>query len=277
MAKATTALRSIPRDPSKRLHLALEWAMSRLSWVPPVAHVIALAISSILFALSQKPDGTYDQTMVVWGVGLVALAIALNIFIEVWRRQAKAAEAEEGGQYTMTLEHAILPISDDLGRIPTAGSADARERVFQRLVGNVPLALIKVALSSARDIRVVIYSVKSQQGMKRHLVVERSSGRKDKPRVIKDKDGGRGERIFKWLDSAPDPKFVADLNQTPPSDGNVPAAYLTFISAPIRANDKLYGMLAIDAPNVGDLDESDKPAVAVIASLLGAAYAAARP
>ena len=276
MAQSSNPRRRLARAPYQLAHDGLDWAMDRLAFFPPLLHIVALSISGIVLSLSQKPDGTYDPVYVSWGVGLTALAVGLNLLIEKWRRSTAKAQQHVGGQFMMTLSHAFQPIIDELARMNVTPT-NQREKRFQKIVGLVAHAVVKFILAEDRQHRVVVYSVAHKQGQKRRLVVETYSGRKDEPRTIADGDGGRGQRIFQWLDQAVDADFVADLGQTPPPSGEpIPRAYSTYIATPIKSNGKTYGLLAVDAPSPGDLDESDLPAISVLASLLSAAYTSAR-
>ena len=65
-------------------------------------------------------------------------------------------------------------------------------------------------------------------------------------------------------------RFCPNIDETPPP-GLDPAQfsedYKTFISVPVVAGDTAYGMLTVDAPNPGDLEERDADLLGVMAGL----------
>jgi hypothetical protein len=88
----------------------------------------------------------------------------------------------------------------------------------------------------------------------------------------------RGDSAFALVRAAGD-VFVPDLAASVPSGyAGSGRDYATFISASIatqRAGGAGYGMVTIDAPNAGDLVDTDRQIVILVANLLAIAFAIA--
>jgi len=56
-------------------------------------------------------------------------------------------------------------------------------------------------------------------------------------------------------------------------DYSKPHTYATFISAPVRTSDRIFGMLTINAKEAGDLSEEDRASITMLARLLATAEA----
>jgi transcriptional regulator with GAF, ATPase, and Fis domain len=67
-----------------------------------------------------------------------------------------------------------------------------------------------------------------------------------------------------------------DVDQQPPQgwDPEHTHGYRCFIRAPIRSERYIYGMLTVDAPEVGTLGETDAELLSTVATILAAGYAA---
>ena len=75
-----------------------------------------------------------------------------------------------------------------------------------------------------------------------------------------------------------DVRFVRDIAQDPTyaPDPDHPAQYRTYISASVSSGTTPFGMLTLDAADVGDLTEADADTLHLVAALLGAILRAAR-
>ena len=85
-------------------------------------------------------------------------------------------------------------------------------------------------------------------------------------------DNGRGDAALTWLRSGA-PKFVPDTDrEADPAWKGSGRGYRTYISVPILIKDEALGMLTVDAPVPGDLDETDVPLVEVLAGILAVGF-----
>ncbi|WP_280331405.1 hypothetical protein [Nocardia wallacei] len=67
--------------------------------------------------------------------------------------------------------------------------------------------------------------------------------------------------------------FTRDVDRDPPEDyQGSKAGYKTFIASAITNGDDAYGMVTADAPNAGDLVDTDKQIVMLVADLLAIGF-----
>ena len=214
----------------------------------------------------------------IWLVIIAGTLLLLNYLVGWLRSRSRAhANAEhirEAANLLVTVTDAVIPTLRHLG-IEVSRPSNLRPRAFQDVVKDVLFAFV-LLFPDTENIRVVVYRYSGAHGRrKRRLEVEDWRGRrKDQPEDFVDGDGGRGEAVFKWLEAGT-LKFVPDTREEPDQDWKGSGrGYLTYISAPIRADGTLYGMLTVDAPKPGDLDETDSPMVEMLAGILAVAFAA---
>lgn len=268
---AKTPRHKVARTPHRRIYDAIKWATIHLSWAPPLIQALATVGAAILFIFGQTPEGDVSWPQVIWGGVLSLLSIATTVLIDTWRRHSQAGETAERIQLQVTLNDAVTPLSRELAKM-SGQDAGGRARTLERIIGNVGSAI--PAVLRVERLRVVVYQVQEAHGRrKRCLIPHKSVGRKDAPDKFVDGDGARGDEVFAWLGHGK-PLFEPDitLSELPGVDKSGDG-YKTFISVPLLANEKAYGMLTVDAPTPGDLDESDTAIIEVFASLLATAYA----
>ena len=259
--------------PLKRAYGVVLWMVESLAWLPSaVGAASAIAAAFFLAQVGDPPD--MDVGRLVWGLIFTALSVGVSVLNEVWRQQRRKQETAEAAETRVLLTDALEPLLTDIGRMPRS-TKRVRETALVKIVGNA-CGAVPVALPDGKALRVIIYNIEPAANGRRRLTVMNSSGRKDKPGKLTDEPGTRGEAIFEALRIG-DPVFVADMDKSP--DHSIEGKrYRTFISAPIIANGECYGMLSVDSPHVGSLDENDVVVVEFIATLLAIAFAeAARP
>ncbi|OWY79190.1 hypothetical protein B9C99_24025 [Rhodococcus sp. BUPNP1] len=102
-------------------------------------------------------------------------------------------------------------------------------------------------------------------------------GRDQQPKSF-ERGSARGDKAFKVLEMAGPYRFAADLDQVGQQEEweGSGDGYRTFITAPIRSLEKGFGLLTIDAPRAGDLDDRHGQTIALYASALAVAYAEAK-
>lgn len=260
-----------PRTPDQLLFERIKWVTEKLSWLPPVLQALAALGSGVLLVYGQTSEGDINWVPCIFGVLLGLASIGITILIDRWRRQSHRGETAERVQMQVTLNDAIIPI---LGELATMSGQDSngRGRTLERVIGMVCSAV--PAVLQAKRTRVVVFQLEENQGRrKRRLSPHHYVGRKDRAGQFVDGDGGRGDAVFAWLESAR-PRFVPDVRtEQLPGWQTGGKGYRTFISVPLLATGRAYGMISVDAPNPGDLDETDTAIIEVLASLLATAYA----
>lgn len=258
--------------PLQRIHAAVDYVVQNLSWLPAGVNAAATVGAAISFALVGDVDDL-NVGFLVLGTACTLLSIGLTIAIERWRRANKQGEREEAAQLQIVVTDAIMPLLADVAKMPKRPTS-TNQKMLPRVIGNVSPSL-KLFLPEAKRLRVVVYTVETKSDGRRRLVVTNAVGRKDSPRFFAEGDGGRGDAAFRML-SRGESIFVADVNKSAlPGKERSGSGYRTFISASIVADELAYGMLSVDAPFPGDLDENDVPMVEVVAAILAIAFAEA--
>jgi GAF domain-containing protein len=258
----------------RRLFDLIDFAIVRLAWVPPSVSVVAGAVAAALYVFSIDPVGAPKWQLLLPAILLSLLSGGLTVLIEIWRRDSKKGEKAEKVQLLLTMNDAIGPILDDLKKMAVTDTA-GRDRILGSLIGSMGPALL--LLLNVKRLRVVVWVVERREERPNRLVVRKSVGRKDVPKPFVDGDGQRGSALFAWITKG-EPLFVYDVRdrKLPGWEAQGGHVYKTFFSIPLTANNELFGMLSLDAPEPGDLDPEDLPIVEVLASLLSTAFAQAK-
>ncbi|WP_131878277.1 GAF domain-containing protein [Curtobacterium sp. PhB191] len=260
--------------PARPIYSAIEWCVQRLAWVPAWLSGIATVFGGIAFVVSGTPGTAEYSGGWFWtGVGSTALGITLSGFVERARRRTTENLSSEGGSFQIALEQGFLPSLEDLAKM--AGKPQThRQRDYQRVLDRASQVLV---ISFTADVRVVVYRLTDAILGSQELAVENSHGRRGKPKPFIEGDGGRGDAVFDWIEGGAS-LFVDDLavRKLPGWQGSG-KGYKTFISAPILIDGKPKGMLTVDAPTPGDLDETDRSLVESLAALVGVAFALHTP
>ncbi|WP_327785636.1 GAF domain-containing protein [Curtobacterium sp. 18060] len=234
--------------------------------------MLAGAASALALFLAGLPDWTDWRTFWVW-VGIASFVVAglLAAGIDEARKRETQAKQAEGADAQLAMTDAFQPI---LRRITVlaARPSDKRVEPYQKVVSAV-LRAMPTLFPRSVDVRMVVYRVDSTRGRKKRLEVEDSSGRqKDTPRAFVTGEGGRGDAVFAWLEKH-ETKFVPDIEmESDPDWKGSGRGYRTFISASIWSGTDVLGMLTVDAPEPGDLDETDVAVMSTLAHCLAIAF-----
>ncbi|MFS0731046.1 GAF domain-containing protein [Curtobacterium sp. 1P10AnD] len=260
--------------PARPIYAKIEWCFQNLAWVPAWLGGISTAFGGFAFVVSGTP-GT-DEFSGRWfatGISVTVLGLALSAVVEHSRRKNKESLSSEAGAFQVALEQGFVPSLEDLTKMVGKPQAN-RQRDYQRVIDRASQVL---SISFAADVRVVVYRSTDAGAGSRQLAVETHTGRRGKPKPFTEGDDGRGDAVFEWLGEGT-PLFVADLTaeQLPGWQGSG-KGYKTFISAPVTVDGVPKGMLTVDAPMPGDLDETDSSLVESLAALVGVAFALHTP
>lgn len=204
---------------------------------------------------------------------ILGATAAAGLAFGVTYARVKAAEEERDSTRALmltTINDGLTPLAIALNR--TVGADSAATRRAQALAGR------SVALSMAKDVigpdkvRACWYELTDAAT----LTPVDSIGRAEGPRTTFRAGTLNGDAALKMVftdnvlvvrDIEDDPSFV----QRDPKP-----TYRTFIAASVSSGETPYGMLTLDAPNVGDLILNDAHTLHLIASLLAAMMHAAR-
>lgn len=264
----------------------------RLWWLPDVIAGVLGVVST--FLLTVFGADTTNMRLLVFGIVCAVVGLIIKYLQMINHRQAeitardkadekltnvikvKDAEIESATQEAVELQAALkaafLPVVHDLREL-AACKSNEREAKLVRLVGRA-LGMAPMLITSAEKYRMVVYRRESGSGLKTQLVVMNyftppGNGRDEEPRPFISGDGGRGDKVLAWLAKARNPKFIGNVaDETDPDWQGSGNGYATYISAPLKHKDRVYGMLTVDSAEPGDLDPTDERVMRLLAGLI---------
>lgn len=246
-----------------------EAAFDRFRWLPATAVVLLPVVSTICLVFSGGEPG--DGGDWAWlGAGVLALlaAAALQIATLWWRRQSEGAAVDERRRLRVAMKDALQPMVSLMATMPPAPKAE-RESLLRQVAEQAAGAL-RLLLRDVDRVRAVVYALSPDGRSLTHIAY---GGRGTTPGPFTAGDA-RGDGALAMVASG-DSRFVPDISQAPPAWAGTGRDYATFISAAISTGDYAYGMLTVDAPEAGDLVDTDVEIVLVVAGLLAVAFAEA--
>ena len=249
-----------------------------------VAVVVGTTVATVLGAVTGALVGLERQhpgRQVVWLV-LSAVAVALATVLpagELYRsvrerrRAEDLAEAAES-RLSVTLDDALEPIATRLARLAALAAAgpgadDDAVQARAALATEIKLAVLTTAahLVGGGRVRASLYRL-SGDGL---LEPDSYTGRGHPPTTVFTSGTASG-RFALDLVAAGGSYFCHDVDLDAPAGWTRTASeYRTFLSVAVGAGLRRYGMLSLDAPEVGDLVEQDADLTRVLAALLAAA------
>jgi hypothetical protein len=257
----------------ERAHAGVDYVFTHAGALPWVAAALLNAASLVLGILAGQKDFTNHEValLVAAGVCLVAAA-AVTYAGDRVRRTNEQSLTQVGAESQLTMTDALQPILRRLA-ILVHRTTPQRPDAFQKVVGAV-LQSLPTLFPDVDGVRMVIFRQEAEKNKRKRLAVEDFAGRpKDEPKPFVMGEGDRPAAVFTWLSEGKS-RFVPNIDlESDPNWKGSGRGYRTFISVPVIADGVIYGMLTIDAPSPGDLDETDVPVLEVLGHCLAAAYA----
>lgn len=227
-----------------------------------------------LAALSSIIVGSLHGSARAWWIAINLLSVATAVVVQAieQRRRERERQAAEVVAIDMrtAMNDSLDPIVRQIGRIAVA--ADRGERLALR-EQTVPMVLYSASLLIGPD-RVRASWFRLDTRTPRALRPELSEGRAGGPRTTFIEGTRVGDPVFELLASN-EHRFCADvLVQPPPGwDASHSHDYRTFLSVPVVAGSRAFGLLTVDSLLPGDLTEGDVPLLRLLAGLLADALA----
>jgi hypothetical protein len=239
----------------------------------PLAVVCAAAawvVGAVLGGMGGRP---LALTISV-GAVLTALAVGLPLYAQrvATRRAVNAERLAEDAAVAMqlVLGDALEPLAHLLGRI-TDRRHVLRGRDTAELQGQAKALVLAAAAGvlGTERLRAAYFVLGSESP--RRLTPASFHGRAEAPHTVFLEGTALGDYALGMVDRRED-LFVPDVLADPPPgwspDGR---EYRTFIAVPVATEARSFGLLTVDALEVGDLSEQDVAAVRVLARLLAVA------
>lgn len=184
-------------------------------------------------------------------------------------------------------DKAVAPSDDDVSARASILSGHIA-KTLRMIAGKVhetkrdrELHLHNVAETICRDVNTGFISTEGVRCALYRLSADRTEmscigffGREDEPRTFTE-DDARGRQAIAWILGRDEgPKFVLDTQEEDPGEREGANRYYeTYISIRVKTAHETYGMLTIDAPKSGDLDERDSSVLSIFAAMAALAIA----
>jgi len=258
--------------------------MSWLSRATGPRWLIGSAVAGVVGALAYLAQIVVGfEIPLAWRIILTTSGTVLLFFSVVlpnWqaRHELRAHKAalvtvkEAVAEYDVKVHKILIPLSSLLATV--IGTTNARER--QLAQERMKQAVVDYALDNVQgaEPRSCFFAYKDTP--KRKLVLQNPwRGRNSQPRSEFVEGYPAGDEVLKILDQKRT-RFVpdADKDQPPGWPGSAQRGYNTYIQVAVANGEQSFGILAVDALNAGDLTQTDKRLIELLAQLLGCALAA---
>lgn len=232
--------------------------------------VLAAVATFLLSAQAGQTTGSARRWLLTLGAASTAATIVLGAvqhrLTERRRRTAEQVAIEAEAELALTLNGALAPITNYLGEMADAVDAAEREHVAGQLSQAVVEAVVKLSPDGARS---AFYRLDDNW---RALTREVWSGRPRAPRPVFTAGTPDGDAVLDLV-RAGDFVLVDDVAASPMVTPSPAAGYATVAAVAVTAGSWPLGMLTLDCPVAGELDQSDVELLRVLANLLGAGLA----
>jgi hypothetical protein len=232
---------------------------------------VCVTIASALGLICQT---NYKETSNgFWLVGSVFCVALGAASVPFFRHLDESRQASELDKYQDQVNDALEPLLHQSIKLSESSSLPLRHKHLSELV--------RASIETARHVvgqgrvRATYYRVHPHVGRARErLSPESHTGRGTTPQSVFAKGTPEGDHMFKVL-NANGVVFVPDAASCdlPGWNPKRERDYSTFIAVPVRSKRKIYGMLTVDAPDVGDLRAGDVKFVKCVGLVLAAGIA----
>lgn len=232
--------------------------------------VVSAVATYLLSAQAGLSSGSARTWLLTLGAATTATTIILGA-VQHWltdrrRRTAEQVALEAAEELTLTLNGALGPITNYLGEMADAVDESERDHVAGQLSQAVVEAVVKLSPDGSRS---AFYHLDDNW---RGLTREAWSGRPSQPRPYFTAGTPDGDAVLDLVRSG-DFVIVDDVAASPMVTPSPGAGYETVAAVAVTAGSWPLGMLTVDAPRAGTLDQSDVELLRVLANLLGAGLA----
>lgn len=229
--------------------------------------VVAAAAAAGL--LCQSVFRETSNTLWFWASVIAALAGAgaVPFFKKLDERREKSALF----RYQEQLGDGLEPLLQQMAKLSEANSVALHRSHLSGLVRHAMEASRHVV--GQGRVRASYYRVQGR-GKTARLMPEGHTGRGTMPQTEFRMGTPEGNYVFKEFDGDRSIVVLDTASCSLPGwDRERARDYRAFISVPVRTSRKVYGMITVDAPEVGDLEEYDEMFIRCVALLLASGIA----
>lgn len=265
---------------SERLVDGIRKWSEKLSWLPAWGAGLGTVVSFVCSMIAGGQYGIHEfhffNSTFWWALGGTFALVVSLMSSTVLRQRQEAEEAEkitEKVNSQETLNEAVVPLLRSIAKLAAMGPGRRKHKVSQT-VAQVSQAK-SMLFPDVAGVRMVVYKMQpTPDGKAEQLFPIDFYGRsKNEPQPFRSDEPDRGERVFAWLKKPnPQHRFVPEFRRDDPEWAGSGSGYQTYISIPIMSDEKALGMLTVDAPRAGDLDETDVPMLRVLSQALATVF-----
>jgi transcriptional regulator with GAF, ATPase, and Fis domain len=240
-------------------------ASRKVSGLLSTGAIVLAAIGALLASFGQDRKNLADWAWVAVGTALVVAAGLLQVWLDTLRKRGEVREEEEATRFRVAIKDALQPLA-----ILMAETADGSKKEREAALGQAAQQVVGALALLLKEVdrrRAVVYALDPAHRLMRSIA---HAGRGAGPR---DFVAGtpRGDTALQMLADG-EPVLVADLAQWPKAWAAAGGEYSTFVAVPIVAGQVAFGMVTVDAPNAGDLTDTDMQLVVLFANLLAVVF-----
>lgn len=184
---------------------------------------------------------------------------------------SKKALADSLTEFKVLMHDCLQPLARSLLSVATKTTVTERKKALPNALWVALTAAI--AVTSTDGSRASFFRRKRHEG-EDYLVPDPdlSYGRGDDPVSWFARTSGEGREVWRAAEAG-EVTFYENIRDAPPPhmDATRVRSYQTFITAPVKKNGTLIGLLTINARNPGDLTSDDAGIMRVVATLAGVA------
>ncbi|MFF3166798.1 GAF domain-containing protein [Streptomyces sp. NPDC003273] len=237
--------------------------------------VVSLGVLAVLAYLAQMIIGLDMADWEFWtitSVGTAATALTVVLANQRVITAHQAAEAATKNQ-RKAFEDVLVPLALNLVQIAsTPNNAERRALKQQTKLAIVALTANLIGPAEARACFLEETPTSTPGAREVRCLNNLWAGRSVAPVTTFKETDQRGRELLKLLDDGAS-QFVPDVDQLLPPLRPDSDSYKTYITCSVKVGDRSFGLLTVDCPNPGDLQQDDVTMVEVFARMLGVALA----
>ena len=210
---------------------------------------------------------TYPNFEILIWVG-VAVLIVIALALQISKVVADMRRDTESANFRVQLRDALLPVTGLVAEMDVAASSAVRLEQIKTAAFSPVGGLCQLIEPHSKRVRANVFWIDDDT---LDLVCLAHAGRGERPGKFV-RGTARGEAVFEYLVTLK-PEFYPDLKKEKPTgfQGTM-ENYQTFISVPIWANNKVFGMITVDSPKQNSLVLEDQFVVEMFAELMSIAF-----
>ncbi|WP_441963520.1 GAF domain-containing protein [Mycolicibacterium houstonense] len=233
--------------------------------------------AAFLSVVGQDLDDGGDFAYVGGAVAVIVVGGLLQMLSSWAARKSSELDLVEADRLRVTLKDALQPVAEMIADMELLGRRPDRVAMLKSVAAQAVGAL-KLIFADIDRARATVYQLTPDGDLECIIYQGRGEGVQPQPF---ERQTPRGEQALAMVRSDQDMLIVDIDTVETASDGKVispdyrgsRSGYKTFISCSITNKDKPYGMVTLDAPHPGDLSDTDKQLVGLMADLLAIAFA----